>query len=46
MHDDDNGNRFALHSTFDPVLFDRLVYACVKRVPRGRVTTYGKSAAN
>ena len=45
MHGDDEHNP-ALHSTFDPALFDQLVYACVKRVPRGRVTTYGKAAAN
>ena len=41
MHDDDHDHP-ALHSTFDPALFDQLVNACVKRVPRGRVTTYGK----
>lgn len=45
MHGDDEHHP-ALHSTFDPALFDQLVYACVKRVPRGRVTTYGKSAAS
>jgi O6-methylguanine-DNA--protein-cysteine methyltransferase len=45
MHGDDEHNP-ALHSTFDPALFDQLVYACVKRVPRGCVTTYGKSAAS
>lgn len=43
MHDD---HLSATHSTFDPALFEELVYACVNRVPRGRVTTYGKSTAN
>lgn len=43
MHDDHHHP--APHSTFDPALFDQLVYSCVNRVPRGRVTTYGKSTA-
>ncbi|GAB5034381.1 o6-methylguanine-dna methyltransferase [Nannochloropsis oceanica] len=41
MHDD---HLSATHSTFDPALFEELVYACVNRVPRGRVTTYGHIA--